>query len=57
MEFVAHRDQIPYEGLRETPNFDLFSLGLGVECYVTGAPHNNMSVVSGFYFILPCFIF
>lgn len=56
MEFVAHRDQIPYEGLRETPNFDSFSLGLEVECYVTGAPH-NMSVVSGFYFILPCFIF
>lgn len=56
MEFVAQRNQIPYEGLRETLNFDLFSLGLGVECYVTGAPH-NMSVVSGFYFILSCFTF
>lgn len=47
------------KGLRETQNLDSFSLGLGVERYVTGAPH-FMSIVSkiswGFYFILSYFI-
>lgn len=52
---MAHRNQIPYEGLRETQNFDSFSLGLDVQYYVTRTPHNMYIVFKvswDFYFSL-----